>query len=63
MHKGTLFLLVLLIVILASSMVFGNYSSLEGLAIPTQAQSSGSGNVFWWVLLIILAVLMLLGAR
>jgi hypothetical protein len=30
MHKGTLFLLVLLIVILASSMVFGNFGALEG---------------------------------
>lgn len=31
MHKGTLFLLVLLIVILASSMIFGNYGAFEGL--------------------------------
>ena len=30
MLKGTLFLLILLIVILASSMVFGGYGALEG---------------------------------
>jgi hypothetical protein len=30
MLKGTLFLLILLIVILASSMIFGGYGALEG---------------------------------
>jgi hypothetical protein len=30
MQKGTLFLLVLLIVVLASSMVFGSYGEIEG---------------------------------
>ena len=30
MQKGTLFLLILLIAILASSMVFGSYGEIEG---------------------------------
>jgi len=64
MHKGTLFLLILLIVILASSMVFGNYGSLEGLAIPAQGdKTSGMAGVFWWVLIILIVLAMLMGAR
>jgi hypothetical protein len=42
MLKGTLFLLILLIVILASSMIFGGYGALEG-AVGTREKAKCSG--------------------
>ena len=44
MLKGTWFLFVLLIVILASSMVFGSWGALEGYAnaAPAKAKCQGS---------------------
>lgn len=39
MLKGTWFLFVLLIVILASSMVFGSWGALEGYAAPAKKEN------------------------
>jgi len=58
MLKGTWFLFVLLIVILASSMIFGSYGALEGYANskPTGANAkkhtkcSGSSCSAWFLI-------------
>jgi hypothetical protein len=44
MQKGTLFLLVLLIVVLASSMVFGSYGAIEGAVGKRTPKPSCNGS-------------------
>ncbi len=44
MLKGTLFLMILLIVILASSMIFGGYGALEGAVGKREHKAKCTGS-------------------